>query len=108
MKNEWIRTQIDGLKNGIVPDTSELDRLLNGLTDDEESVLFEEARKIRDRIYGPGIFIRGLIEFTNVCRKGVRTFSWTDYAINPRLRLYSSGLIPPRDNLMRFSLYHLT
>jgi hypothetical protein len=39
---------------------------------------------------------------------GVRTFSWTDYAINPRLRLYSSGLIPPRDNLMRFSLYHLT
>lgn len=68
MKNEWIRTQIDGLKNGIVPDTSELDRLLNGLTDDEESVLFEEARKIRDRIYGPGIFIRGLIEFTNVCR----------------------------------------
>ena len=40
--------------------------------------------------------------------KGVRTFSWTDYAINPRLRLYSSGLIPPRDNLMRFSLYHLT
>lgn len=68
MKNEWIRTQIDGLKNGIVPETAELDRLLNELTDDEESVLFEEARKIRDRAYGPGIFIRGLIEFTNVCR----------------------------------------
>ena len=43
---------------------------------------------------------------------GMRTFSWTItklnillYPVNPRLRLYSNGLIQPSDSLIRLSLY---
>lgn len=38
---------------------------------------------------------------------GVRTFSWTAYAANPRLCLYSLGLIFPNDTLIRSLLYHM-
>ena len=44
----------------------------------------------------------------NPCTKagrGVRTFSWTAYAVNPRDRLYSTGLRYPNDFLILFSLY---
>lgn len=37
--------------------------------------------------------------------EGVRTFSWTAYAVNPRDRLYSTGLRYPNDFLILFSLY---
>jgi transposase len=37
---------------------------------------------------------------------GVRTFSWTVYATSPRLARYSTGLKPPSESLIRFSLYH--
>ena len=30
--------------------------------------LFQNAREVRDRIYGKRVFIRGLIEFTNICK----------------------------------------
>ena len=43
----------------------------------------------------------------NASVKSVRIFFWTCYATDPRLRLYSSGLMPPRDSLMCFLLYHL-
>ena len=36
---------------------------------------------------------------------GVRTKTWTGYAISPRLSRYSAGLREPRDILIRFSLY---
>ena len=36
---------------------------------------------------------------------GVRTFSWTGYATNPRLCLYSIGLKYPNDFFILFSLY---
>ena len=30
--------------------------------------LFEKSKKIRDKIYGKKVYIRGLIEFTNYCK----------------------------------------
>ena len=37
----------------------------------------------------------------------VRTYSWTVYTANPRLCLYSVGLLYPSDCLIRFELYQL-
>ncbi|MBQ7481348.1 MAG: [Lachnospiraceae bacterium] len=62
--------------------TDLIDRLLKNrnLTDEEltgvllcddlkfNEYLFEQARKVREEIYGRDVFIRGLIEFTNYCR----------------------------------------
>lgn len=42
-------------------------RIICGRTPDIEEYLFERARKIRIRHYGHGVYIRGLIEFTNYC-----------------------------------------
>ena len=40
-----------------------------------------------------------------VTQTGVRTKSWTFYDARPRLLRYSRGLLPPKDILIRFSLY---
>jgi biotin synthase len=42
--------------------------LLAELTEDEEQYLYEKSRKKAQQIYGTDIFLRGLIEFTNVCK----------------------------------------
>ncbi len=39
------------------------------LWDRDREDLFEEARRIRDRIYGPKVYLRALIECTSYCRK---------------------------------------
>lgn len=38
---------------------------------------------------------------------GVRTESWTSHTAHPRCCLYSIGLSPPNDSLMRLQLYQL-
>jgi biotin synthase len=42
--------------------------LLAELTEEEEQYLYEKARNTALRIYGTDIFLRGLIEFTNICK----------------------------------------
>jgi biotin synthase len=42
--------------------------LLAELTEEEEQYLYEKARGTAQQIYGTDIFLRGLIEFTNVCK----------------------------------------
>ena len=46
--------------------------LCPGLTDalctEEEALLFEKAREVREKYYGRDVYLRGLIEFTNYCR----------------------------------------
>ena len=46
----------------------ELLYILENLDDDHTEKLFEYARKTRDRYYGNKVYMRGLIEFSNVCR----------------------------------------
>ena len=43
--------------------------LLTTMTHDDEEFLYEQAREVREEIYGKDVYIRGLIEFTNYCRK---------------------------------------
>lgn len=42
--------------------------LIDGRTEELSAVLFERARAVRHAHYGNGVYIRGLIEFTNYCR----------------------------------------
>jgi len=46
----------------------ELLYVLDNLDDAHTEKLFEYARKTRDRYYGNRVYMRGLIEFSNVCR----------------------------------------
>lgn len=42
--------------------------LLNGRDEQTARFLFAEARKIRERIYGKDVYLRGLIEISNYCK----------------------------------------
>jgi len=42
--------------------------LIENRTPDLAEYLFEQARQVREERYGKGIYIRGLIEFTNYCK----------------------------------------
>ncbi len=43
--------------------------LLENLDDDARELLFDYARKTRSRYYGDRVFMRGLIEFSNICSR---------------------------------------
>ncbi len=42
--------------------------LLGGMGDESAILLAEKARRIREEIYGKEVFVRGIIEFSNVCK----------------------------------------
>ena len=46
----------------------ELLQLINMISEEEREKLFYYARRVREREYGNDVYIRGLIEFTNVCK----------------------------------------
>ena len=50
-----------------LPD-AELTTLLEGLTPESAEYLYAAARTVRHEIYGHEVYLRGLIEFTNVCK----------------------------------------
>ncbi len=61
-----MKELINKLVNTKNLDDSEFAEILN--SSEYDSVLAEEADKIRRKIYGNKVYIRGLIEFTNYCR----------------------------------------
>lgn len=42
--------------------------LLTTLSEEDRQYLFAAAREIREKVYGKDVYVRGLIEFTNICR----------------------------------------
>lgn len=42
--------------------------LLETITQEERKFLAEQARAVREREYGNDVYVRGLIEFTNICK----------------------------------------
>lgn len=54
-------------REGILPD-KELSSLIRTIRPEECGELFAAARAVREKYYGRGVYIRGLIEFTNICR----------------------------------------
>lgn len=47
---------------------SEYERLINGRNEESAKLLSEKAVKVRKQIYGNSVFVRGLIEFSNICK----------------------------------------
>ncbi len=64
-----LKGAIDCLREGGIPSDSELTELLH-VSDccEAEEYLFKSAREVRDKIYGPTVFARGLIEASGYCK----------------------------------------
>lgn len=60
--------RIKELKKNHTLERKDLTALLTTLTKEEEEFLYENARQVRKSIYGKDVYIRGLIEYTNLCR----------------------------------------
>ena len=51
---------------------NELIDLLNGMNEEDEKYLIEKAHDTRMQHYGDKVFVRGLVEFTNHCKRNCR------------------------------------
>lgn len=69
MNNSRIIELIDKLYETNYIDNSELLFLLDNLTKEEEEYLIKKANETRISRYGHKVFMRGLIEFTNYCKR---------------------------------------
>ena len=49
-------------------DRNEMIQLLETANREDREFLAAQAREVREKIYGKDVFVRGLIEFTNICR----------------------------------------
>ena len=59
---------VDELKKEQILPQEELVELLSGWDHEEEEYLYQQARQVRESVYGKDVYLRGLIEFTNYCR----------------------------------------
>ena len=67
-----MRELIDALeRKHDLPDEGFL-ALLGDMTPEDEQVLFDRAKAVREENYGNSIYLRGLIEFTNYCKNDCR------------------------------------
>jgi biotin synthase len=46
----------------------ELTQLITTLSEEDTDYLFQRAREVREKEYGKDVYVRGLIEFTNICK----------------------------------------
>ncbi|MDY5021450.1 MAG: [FeFe] hydrogenase H-cluster radical SAM maturase HydE, partial [Blautia sp.] len=59
---------VDELKIEQILPEEQLKELLSDWSPKEEEYLYEQARQVREEVYGKDVYLRGLIEFTNYCR----------------------------------------
>ncbi len=75
---EQLQTLVDKLEAQNRLNREEWIQLIEGRTPKLAQYIFEKARKIRQAYYGTDVYIRGLIEFTNYCKK----IEFTNYCKN--------------------------
>ncbi len=63
-----MKQLIDKLRDTQTLTRQEWINLIENRTSELADYLFAQARKVREQHYGKGIYIRGLIEFTNYCK----------------------------------------
>ena len=66
--NKSIQTLIDRLEQNHALTEAEYAALITGRTEEAAAYLAEKARRARRRVYGDQVYIRGLIEVSNICR----------------------------------------
>ena len=59
---------VDELKIEQILPEEQLKELLSDWSPKEEEYLYEQARQVREAVYGKDVYLRGLIEFSNYCR----------------------------------------
>ena len=59
---------VDELKMEQILPEEQLRELLRNWSPEEEEYLYEQARQVRESVYGKDVYLRGLIEFSNYCR----------------------------------------
>lgn len=59
---------IDKLEKDRILTREELVYIIENHNKESDAYLFEKSRKVRERVYGKNVYIRGLIEFTNICK----------------------------------------
>ena len=64
-----IKNIIDKLYETNNASREELVFLLDNLTENDKTYLVEKAHQTRMKTYGNTVYMRGLIEFTNICKK---------------------------------------
>lgn len=64
-----MKALIDKLALNQNLEDSELQYLLDHLTEEDQNYLIEKAHEVRMAIYGDRVFMRGLIEFTSYCSR---------------------------------------
>lgn len=64
-----MRALLDKLYETAELDKNELVYLLTHLDEEHRKVLYEYARRTRDKHYGNKVYMRGLIEFSNICKQ---------------------------------------
>jgi biotin synthase len=67
--NAHAKACIDRLFSGQAPDHETLSRLIADLDDGTRSYLRDRALEKRRAYYGNTVYMRGLIEFTNICKR---------------------------------------
>ncbi|MGN0113750.1 MAG: [FeFe] hydrogenase H-cluster radical SAM maturase HydE [Acutalibacteraceae bacterium] len=68
MMNEQLQTLINKLINRHSLETNEYEYLISNRTDESAAILRDAADKIRREIYGNAVYLRGLIEISNICK----------------------------------------
>ncbi|MDP4153691.1 MAG: [FeFe] hydrogenase H-cluster radical SAM maturase HydE [Bacillota bacterium] len=63
---------IDKLTLNSTLDREEFLNLISNITEDDKQYLFGQAMQARRRHYGNAVYLRGLIEFTNMCKRNCR------------------------------------
>lgn len=64
-----MKNLIEKLYNESYLEPDEFLEVLNNMNDDYRNILFEKAKEVRHRNYGSSVYLRGLIEFTNYCKR---------------------------------------
>ena len=67
MKAEFIAV-VNKLEEGRSLDKKEYRLLIEGACEETFDFIREKAIKVRGKIYGRGVYIRGLIEISNICK----------------------------------------
>ena len=68
MIDSAMKRRIDTLEQQQNLPDEDLAALIEHLDDESSEYLYEAARRVRHEIYGHEVYLRGLIEFTNVCK----------------------------------------
>ena len=74
---------VEKLEKSRTLDRAELALLLGGAGKECDAALFAAASRVRRQYFGSGLFIRGLIEFTNYCKnKALHQDVWKKNSVN--------------------------